>query len=77
MARHARRSGAVTLKLELNKLVDLYDLVCEPLPSEQLPPSETPDHLPRFGYRRLHVLPRREGRAVNKKRSSASTARSG
>jgi putative transposase len=31
----------------------------------------------RFGYRRLHVLLRREGHAVNKTRSNASTARSG
>jgi putative transposase len=31
----------------------------------------------RFGYRRLHVLLRREGQAVNKKRSSGSTVRNG
>lgn len=31
----------------------------------------------RFGYRRLHVLLRREGFAVNKKRCSGSIARSG
>jgi hypothetical protein len=31
----------------------------------------------RFGYRRLHVLLRREGHAVNRKRCSGSTVRSG
>lgn len=28
----------------LNNLVDLYDLLFQPLPSEQLAPSETPGH---------------------------------
>ena len=31
----------------------------------------------RFGYRRLHVLLRREGHAINRKRVQVSTARSG
>lgn len=30
----------------LNNLLDLYDLVYQPLPSEQLESSETPDHPP-------------------------------